>query len=100
MLQVNVTIDPHDVQMEHRDNRWLAKLDLAMRRESTTDKLVKFETLAIDLTEERFQQALLHGMFIDEFTVANSEGGQLLVIVQDTATGAAGSLWIPLKETP
>jgi hypothetical protein len=99
-LVATVFIDAHDLQMEHRDNRWLAQLDLAIRNETSTEKPIKFETLAIDLTEERYRQALLQGMFIDEIVVSEVPDAHLLLIVQDTATGAAGSLWIPLKETP
>jgi hypothetical protein len=99
-LRVTVFIDAHDLQMEHRDNRWLATLDLAIRNATSAEKPVKFETLAIDLTEERYSQALQQGMFIDEIVVSDIPDAQLLLIAQDTATGAAGSLWIPLQPTP
>ena len=97
-FNVDVTIDTSDVHMEHRDDRWIAQLDLAVRTESSTDASLKMQSLPISLTEERFKTAMQRGMVFAQVATANGPNDRLRIVIQDPSTGHTGSIWIPLTE--
>ena len=95
--RVEVTIDAHDVRFERKDDHWTGTLDLAIRTESSTESVVKIKTIPINLTEERFQTSMRRGLYFEEVVTTTRPNEHVRVVVQDRATGLAGSLWIPLQ---
>jgi VWFA-related protein len=95
-FRVSVSIDAADVQMEHRNDRWTGELDVAVQTESS-ESAVKLQMIPINLTEEQFRIALQRGMTFDKTVAGRPSGDRARIVLQDRATGHAGSLWIPLN---
>ena len=71
-------------------------LDVAMHLESSKQKGVQLRTISIDLAEESFRAALLRGLLLDETVTTDRPIDRVRIVLQDRATGFAGSLWLPL----
>jgi VWFA-related protein len=92
LLRVNVA----DLQLERRNDRWTGIMDMAIRLESSKQKTVQLKTASIDLPEEGFRVALSRGLVLDETITTDRPADRARIVLQDHATGSAGSLWVPL----
>ena len=95
-FRILLKVDAADLQLEHRNDRWAGVLDVAIRLESSKQKAVPSQTSVIDLSEESFRAALLRGLTLDETVTTDRQSDRVRVVLQDRATGLAGSLWVPL----
>src|SRR5215471_11457828 len=66
------------------------------RLESSKQKAVPSQSSVIDLSEESFRAALLRGLTLEETVTTDRQSDRVRVVLQDRATGLAGSLWVPL----
>jgi hypothetical protein len=85
-----------DLQLERRNDRWTGIMDMAIRLESSKQKTVQLKTASIDLPEEGFRVALSRGLVLDETITTDRPADRARIVLQDHATGSAGSLWVPL----
>ena len=57
----------------------------------------KTSTVRINISENQYRQALKNGLIVDQ-TIPNAHAGdRLRMVVQDQATGLAGTLWLSLQ---
>jgi VWFA-related protein len=96
-FRVLLRIDAADLHLEQRNGHWTGVLDVAIRLESSKQKGVQLRTVSIDLPEESFQTALLRGLLLDEPVTTDRPIDRVRIVVQDRATGFAGSLLLPLS---
>lgn len=94
--RVTIVADARDIQLEQQNNRRVATLILASRLESSKTKSVKTTTIPLSMSEVQFRNALTQG-FVLTSSVAGSTHDRLKIVIQDQATGHAGSVWIPLQ---
>jgi len=95
-FRILLKVDAADLQLEHRNDRWAGVLDVAIRLESSKQKSVPSQSSVIDLSEESFRAALLRGLTLEETVTTDRQSDRVRVVLQDRATGLAGSLWVPL----
>ena len=95
-FRVLLRIDASDLHLERRNDRWAGILDVAMRLESTKEKAVQLRSVKIDLAEEGVRTALSRGLVLDETVTTDRPTDRVRIVLQDRATGFAGSLWVPL----
>ena len=69
---------------------------MAIRVESSKDKSVRLRTVTIDLAEAGFRTALLNGLTVEDTVTTERATDRVRIVVQDRATGFAGSLWVPV----
>jgi VWFA-related protein len=94
--RVRLRVETADLRLERHNDHWTGAVDLVFHVESSKQKAVQLRTFPIDLTEDRFRTALLHGLFLEETVTTDRPSDRLHVVVQDHATGSAGSLWLSL----
>jgi hypothetical protein len=95
-FRIVVRIDAADIHLERRNDRWAGTLDAAIRLESSKQKTVELKTVAIDLAEDGLRSALLRGLLLEETVTTDRPADRVRIVLQDRATGFAGSLWLPL----
>jgi VWFA-related protein len=95
-FRVLLRIDAADLHLERRNDHWTGILDVAMRLESSKQKGVQLRTVSIDLPEENLRTALLRGLLLDETVTTDRSVDRVRIVLQDRATGFAGSLFLPL----
>ncbi len=94
ILQVKVNVDLHNVEFKHENMRRLGAVDLAFHVEGTVKMTSK--TVPIDIPDDQFATFLEQGL--NMVASIDTAGGveAFRVLVQDRATGAAGSVTVPL----
>lgn len=93
---VQVRVDLRDLQFERRADKWFASFDLALASESGGQPKVSVSPNSLSLSDDQLRQGLVGGVTIDNTVPAPDKTGTLRVVIQDTATGEAGSVRIPL----
>ncbi len=96
---VQVRVDLGDIQFEHRDDKWVAAVDLGMALEGPNGRTSTAATVTtnLNLSDEQLQKGLTAGLIIDSVAPAPSQPSHLRVVVQDKASGAAGSVRVPIS---
>jgi VWFA-related protein len=91
---VKVKIDPRDLALQHEDSRRAGLVDVSFYvRES--GKLVT-KTLKVAIPDDEYDAFLENGIeTVERIDMAGSTG-TLRVVVQDQASGAAGSITVPM----
>jgi VWFA-related protein len=94
VLQVKVNVDLHNVAFKHENMRRLGAVDLAFHVEGTGGMTSK--TVQVDIPDDQFATFLEKGL--NMVASVDTRGGveAFRVLVQDRATGAAGSVTVPL----
>ncbi len=92
--QVRASVDLHDVHLENQNNTWVGAVDVSLFVEGSASA----RTIAgkVEIPDRQLTAALEKGIdFTDSITV-NGQAGELRIVAQDRATGAAGSVRVPL----
>src|SRR5262249_49175554 len=95
-FRVLLRIDAADLHLERRNDHWTRTLDVAIRLESSKQKDVVLRTIPLDIAEQSFRGALLRGMVLEDTVTTDRNNDRVRIVLQDRATGFAGSLWLPL----
>ncbi len=93
-----VRVSAADLQFERRGDKWTASFDLGLAIETggrSSDVSVKTINLP-ELTEDQLRQAFTGGLDIDNTVPSPPQPGTLRVVVQDKASGAVGSVRVPI----
>jgi VWFA-related protein len=93
--KLRATVDLHDVHLEHQDARWLGGVDLSLYLEGAPS--VYKITRKIAIPDNQLAAALETGIVVDVSVALSGPTGDLRVVVQDDATGAGGSVRVPLR---
>jgi VWFA-related protein len=95
-IQVKVTVDLHDLELEHENDRRSGIIDVSVYVEGSGKVLTK--TLKIDMADDQFAAFLGKGIDTVESVDVTGGLGALRVVVQDRTTGAAGTVTVPLGQ--
>ncbi len=93
-FQVQVSVDLHDVQLERQATGWKGTVEVSFHLEGlpTAWKV----TRKIEIPTDQLAARLEKGELINTSITPEGPPGILRIVAQDQATGAAGSLRIPL----
>jgi hypothetical protein len=91
---VLVRVDLHDIHLDRQDGHSTGAFDLSVPNPSARG-IVNTGTVEVDLTDEDLAKALESG-FAVPVTGAQSDMGEIRVVVRDRVTGIAGSLRVPV----
>jgi hypothetical protein len=91
---VDVSVNLHDVHLEHEAERWRGSFDLELYLYG--QKQTSLRTINLDLSEEELKSALQTPYAILT-RLPPGATGQLRIVVRDRATGNAGSLWMQVN---
>ena len=92
--KLRATVDLHDVHLEHRDARWVGGVDVSLYMEGAPSAYKI--TRKIEIPDDQLAAALEMGIVVDVSIGLPGPTGDLRVVVQDDATGAGGSVRVPL----
>ena len=90
--RVQVTVDLHDVHLERQGDRNVGTIEIAY----VLGANIRLGTIRISLTDPQLTQTLQTG-YITNLAGVETVGTSVRVLVRDPATGAAGSLKIPVR---
>jgi VWFA-related protein len=93
---VQVRVDLKDLQFERRADKWFTSFDLALAIESGGEPKVSVSPNSLSLSDDQLRQGLAGGVTIDNTVPAPDKASTLRIVVQDKASGEAGSVRIPL----
>jgi VWFA-related protein len=106
--QLHVTVDLHDVQLESKDGRLSGAFQLALifipskpgpsqsaPSQSAPSQSTKAMTVRVNFGADRLQKALKDGYAVNVGGL-DAQSGEIRVVVQDVASGVAGSVRLPL----
>ncbi len=93
-FDVRVAVDLHGVQLGNQDGKWVGAVEISFHVEASNT--AQSVTRTIEVPEDQLATALERGIVIDHSIEWQGKATDLRVVVEDKATGAAGSLRIPL----
>ena len=88
-LALNVNLG--DVHLDQGNDRWTGAIEIAFHFEKETK--MSLQTVNLSLTRDQLLAALKSGLALTKI-IPGGETGDLRVVVQDRATGAAGSVGV------
>src|SRR5207248_1133122 len=91
---VRTTVDLHDVHLDHQDAGWVGGVDISLYVSGTKSAYKLSRKIVIQ--DNQLAAALEAGMIVDASIGLIEPTGDLRVVVQDSATGAGGSVRVPL----
>ncbi len=94
LYDLSVTVDLHDIHLEPNASHFTGSFELSTPNPSA-QHTVRTGTVAVDLTDQQFAEALEHG-FTGNVNAVESSSGEIRVVVRDPSTGAAGSVRVPI----
>ena len=89
-------VDLHDIHLEHRHMNWVGGLDLSLYLDGAPSAYKITRKIAIP--DNQLAAALETGIVVDVSVELAKPDGDLRVVVQDDATGAGGSVRVPLRQ--
>jgi VWFA-related protein len=92
MDELEVKLNFSELHVEHEQNRWVALINLATQLPAKKPPNGTLESIKITLTEKRLIEVLRDGFILRRPVPIGAETGDLRVVVQDRATGAAGAV--------
>ena len=92
--KLRAIVDLHDVHLEHQEARWVGGVDVSLYLEGAPSAYKI--TRKITIPEDQLAAALEAGIVVDVSVEPTQPTGELRVVVQDDATGAGGSVRVPL----
>jgi VWFA-related protein len=92
--QLALKINLGDLHLDQKDEHWVGAIDVAIHFDKETK--MNLQTFNLQMTRDQLLAALKSG-FVLRKTIPGSQTGDVRVVVQDRATGAAGSLGLHLK---
>jgi len=92
--QVRVSVDLHDVHMEHENNMFVAAVDVSLTIEGS--QTARTLTTKVKIPEDQLAAALEKGIAVTDSIAWDGQAGVLRIVAQDRATGIAGSVRAPL----
>ncbi len=95
--QMSLTLDLDGLHLERAaDGKWVAAIALGTLFGPSESTKGSLETIRISLTEAKLRAALQNGYELRRKVAAGILKGELHVVVEDAATGALGSVRVPL----
>jgi len=97
--EVVVKVDTRDLHFEQRDGMWKASLDLAFVQLGKDGRVVDGvkDRVELALHRETYDDAAAQGWFYPKSLGVNPGAEKLRVLVRDSASGATGSVSVPIR---
>jgi VWFA-related protein len=93
-----IAFNLQELHLDREQNNWVGLIRLATFFPSAAKPNGTEESIKITLSEQRLRESLANGYTIQHLVFAGNRTGDLRVAVEDRATGAAGSVKLPLPE--
>jgi VWFA-related protein len=95
-----VKLDTQGIHFENKDGRWRAKLDMVFAQLAKDGRILESvkDHLELALLPESYTDAATQGWFYPRTVDVNPKGEKLRVVVCDVATGAVGSVSVPVYQ--
>ncbi len=91
--QLALKVNLGDIHLDQGDDRWTGAIEVALHFDKETK--LSIQTVNLVLTRDQLLAALKNGLALRKL-VPDGKTGDLRVVVQDRATGAAGSVGVHL----
>jgi VWFA-related protein len=92
--QVRVTVDLHGVELEKQDNIWMGAVDVSFMIEGS--RSARTITTKVKIPDRLLAETLEKGIVVSDSIAVDGPMGVLRIVAQDQASGAAGSVRVPL----
>jgi len=97
VYEMELTLDLDGLHFEHEPNgRWVGAIALGTQFSPQASTTGSLETIRLSLTEDRLRDGLMNGYRLRRKVITGTANGELHVVVEDAATGALGSVRVPL----
>ena len=91
-VKARVWVDLHDLQLAQQGSRWVGAVDVGFAFDKVTQAVVSTRT--IEIPDARLPEMLEQGMTAEQSLPWPEKAVELHIVVEDQATGVAGSLRI------
>jgi len=91
---VRLSVDLHNLKLDRQDASWVGALDVSFFVEGS--KAARTITERIQIPEDQLAASLEKPIVVETSIALEAPTGVLRIVAQDQATGAAGSLRVPL----
>ena len=93
-----VKLDTQEIHFENKDDRWKAQLDVVFAQLAKDGRILQSvkDHLDLALLPETYNSAATQGWFYPKTIDVNPKAEKLRVVVRDRATGAVGSVSVPI----
>lgn len=93
-------LDTQEIHFENKDGRWRAQLDVVFVQLSKDDRILESvkDHAELALLPESYSAAVTQGWFYPKTVDVNPKADKLRVVVRDRATGAVGSVSVPVYQ--
>jgi len=98
VYHLTATFNLQELHLEREQDNWVALIRFATYFPAASKPNGTEESIKITLTEKRLRESLEHGYTLQQLVVAGNRKGDLRVAIEDRATGAIGSVKLPLAE--
>ena len=92
--QVRVTVDLHGVQLVKQDNIWVGAVDVSFMSEGS--RSARTITTKVKIPDRQLAETLEKGIVVNDPIGVDGQTGVLHIVARDQASGAAGSVRVPL----
>lgn len=95
-----VKLDTQEIHFENKDGRWRAQLDMVFAQLAKDGRILESvkDQLDLALLPESYDNAATQGWFYSRTVDVNPKAEKLRVVVRDRATGAVGSVSVPVYQ--
>jgi len=96
--ELELILDLEGLHFEHQPNgRWVGAIVLGTQFSPQESTKGSMETIRLSLTDDRLREGLMNGYRLRRKVITGTANGELHVVVEDAATGALGSVRVPLS---
>jgi VWFA-related protein len=99
-LEIMLVIDTTQVSLQQQADRWVGRLDVLLIQRDDAGKPYNGldDTINLNFTAESFQKFLKNGFVYAKLVDRASQAQTIRIVVRDSATGAIGSITVPLAK--
>jgi VWFA-related protein len=98
--EIVMNVATHDVHFDQKDGRWKAQLDVALVQLAGDGRILEDikDHLELALQQDTYVKAAVEGYLYPKTVNIKPEAEKLRVVVRDLATGAVGSVSVPVHQ--
>lgn len=98
LIDIDLTVDAHDLHFQQIEGRWLSGIEFATHFSEIPTMSGTDEGILINLTEEKFRDAMTNGFKFRRQVDAGGQAGELRIAIQDRASGKTGTVSVPIPK--
>lgn len=99
-LEIVLVIDSTQVALEHQSDRWVGRLDvLFLQRDDAGNQYNGLDdTINLKLTADNYAKFVKNGFVFNKIVNRSDRAKTIRIVVRDSASGAIGSITVPLAK--